>query len=148
MDDNLHFIMQVFMENAHFKEIRDMLDMVGVRLGQLQTNEEKMQTSAYEVRHFSKKLYFRPGLDQSQDEGNMDTEEAHTSPSNFTTASPSKPSSYSDSPKKFKMSGVPPYPPIKSAHSLVAKHLTPEKWAMLGGLKTKTSGFTLGTIHK
>ena len=27
---------------------------------------------------------------------------------------------------------------------MVAKHVTPEKWAKLGGLKTKTSGFTLG----
>merc|ERR1719367_92261 len=35
-------------------------------------------------------------------------------------------------------------PMIKSTHSLVAKHVTPEKWAKLGGLKTKTSGFTLG----
>merc|ERR1712029_232376 len=32
----------------------------------------------------------------------------------------------------------------KSKHSLVAKHVTAEKWAKLGGLKTKTSGFTLG----
>jgi len=39
---------------------------------------------------------------------------------------------------------APPFPHIKSAHSLVAKHVTPEKWAELGGLKTKTSGFTLG----
>merc|ERR1711988_1604111 len=41
-------------------------------------------------------------------------------------------------------SGVaPPFPEIKSKHSLVAKHVTAEKWAKLGGLKTKTSGFTL-----
>merc|ERR1711963_195038 len=39
---------------------------------------------------------------------------------------------------------APPFPEIKSTHSLVAKHVTPEKWAKLGGLKTKTSGFTLG----
>ena len=32
---------------------------------------------------------------------------------------------------------------IKSTHSLVAKHVTPEKWSKLGGLATKTSGFTL-----
>jgi len=38
---------------------------------------------------------------------------------------------------------APPFPEIKSAHSLVAKHVTPEKWAKLGGLSTKTSGFTL-----
>jgi len=38
---------------------------------------------------------------------------------------------------------TPPFPHIKSTHSLVAKHVTPEKWAKLGGLKTKTSGFTL-----
>jgi len=42
------------------------------------------------------------------------------------------------------MSDAPPFPKIKSTHSLVAKHVTPEKWAKLGGLKTKTSGFTLG----
>jgi protein-arginine kinase len=36
-----------------------------------------------------------------------------------------------------------PFPVIRSTHSLVAKHVTPEKWAKLGGLKTKTSGFTL-----
>merc|ERR1712110_892236 len=39
---------------------------------------------------------------------------------------------------------APPFPEIKSTHSLVAKHVTPEKWAKLGGLKTQTSGFTLG----
>lgn len=39
---------------------------------------------------------------------------------------------------------APPFPTIQSTHSLVAKHVTPEKWAKLGGLKTKTSGFTLG----
>merc|ERR550539_624670 len=40
-------------------------------------------------------------------------------------------------------SAAPAFPYIKSTHSLVAKHVTPEKWAKLGGLKTKTSGFTL-----
>jgi len=55
----------------------------------------------------------------------------------------------------FKMSGgnkkvdaegaaAPPFPLIRSTHSLVAKHVTPEKWSKLGGLSTKTSGFTLG----
>jgi len=39
---------------------------------------------------------------------------------------------------------APPFPEIKSKHSLVAKHVTPELWAKLGGIKTKTSGFTLG----
>lgn len=39
---------------------------------------------------------------------------------------------------------APPFPEIKSTHSLVAKHVTPEKWAKLGGHKTATSGFTLG----
>ena len=77
------------MENAHCLEIRDMLDMVGARLGQLQTNEERMQSSEYAVRNFSRKLYFRPGLDESQDEINMDTTEADASPSNFTRANPS-----------------------------------------------------------
>ncbi|KAL5249748.1 hypothetical protein ACHWQZ_G018543 [Mnemiopsis leidyi] len=36
-----------------------------------------------------------------------------------------------------------PFPDIKSKHSLVAKHVTPEKWSKLSGIKTKTSGFTL-----
>jgi len=36
-----------------------------------------------------------------------------------------------------------PMPTIRSTHSLVAKHVTPEKWAKLGGIQTKTSGFTL-----
>lgn len=41
-----------------------------------------------------------------------------------------------------------PFPQIKSTHSLVAKHVTPEKWAKLGGIKTKTSGFTLAQVRK
>merc|ERR1712224_506954 len=36
-----------------------------------------------------------------------------------------------------------PFPDIKSKHSLVAKHVTEEKWGKLGGIVTKTSGFTL-----
>lgn len=36
-----------------------------------------------------------------------------------------------------------PFPYIRSTKSLVAKHLTPEKWERLGGITTKTSGFTL-----
>merc|ERR1711973_773220 len=36
-----------------------------------------------------------------------------------------------------------PFPEIKSTHSLVAKHVTAEKWAKLGDHVTKTSGFTL-----
>merc|ERR1711976_729540 len=39
---------------------------------------------------------------------------------------------------------APPFPNIKSTHSLVAKHVTKDKWDRLGGIKTKTSGFTLG----
>jgi protein-arginine kinase len=35
------------------------------------------------------------------------------------------------------------FPEIKSAHSLVAKHVTPELWAKLSGISTATSGFTL-----
>jgi len=41
-------------------------------------------------------------------------------------------------------SDAPPFPKIQSTHSLVAKHVTEEKWKKLGGLKTATSGFTLG----
>lgn len=38
---------------------------------------------------------------------------------------------------------VPPFPDIKSKHSLVAKHVTKDKWDRLAGITTKTSGFTL-----
>ena len=43
-------------------------------------------------------------------------------------------------------SDAPPFPNIQSTHSLVAKHVTEEKWKKLGGLKTATSGFTLGKV--
>lgn len=36
------------------------------------------------------------------------------------------------------------FPTIQSKHSLVAKHVTPEKWTQLRGHKSNTSGFTLG----
>merc|ERR1712142_651072 len=36
-----------------------------------------------------------------------------------------------------------PFPEIKSAHSLVAKHVSKEKWDKLADHKTATSGFTL-----
>merc|ERR1719477_472388 len=36
-----------------------------------------------------------------------------------------------------------PFPNIQSQHSLVAKHVTKDKWEKLKGIKTKTSGFTL-----
>merc|ERR1712117_364573 len=39
---------------------------------------------------------------------------------------------------------APPFPSIRSTHSLVAKHVTEAKWSKLGGLKTPTTGFTLG----
>jgi len=46
-----------------------------------------------------------------------------------------------------KIDGFPPiaypFPEIKSKHSLVAKHVTKEKWERLCNIKTKTSGFTL-----
>merc|ERR1712241_1630648 len=35
------------------------------------------------------------------------------------------------------------FPNIQSKHSLVAKHVTKDKWEKLKGIKTKTSGFTL-----
>merc|ERR1712223_1280027 len=35
------------------------------------------------------------------------------------------------------------FPIIKSKHSLVAKHVTKDKWEKLKNIKTKTSGFTL-----
>merc|ERR1711897_108024 len=36
-----------------------------------------------------------------------------------------------------------PFPNIQSKHSLVAKHVTKDKWEKLKNVKTKTSGFTL-----
>merc|ERR1712198_5351 len=45
--------------------------------------------------------------------------------------------------RKGSQPAAPPFPNIRSTHSLVAKHVTEAKWAKLGGLKTKTSGFTL-----
>merc|ERR1712140_25007 len=36
-----------------------------------------------------------------------------------------------------------PFPNIQSKHSLVAKHVTKDKWGKLKGIKTKTSGFPL-----
>merc|ERR1712061_295387 len=36
-----------------------------------------------------------------------------------------------------------PFPNIQSSHSLVAKHVTRDKWDQLKSIKTKTSGFTL-----
>jgi hypothetical protein len=35
------------------------------------------------------------------------------------------------------------FPTIKSTHSLVAKHVTKEKWDKLSGIVSNTSGFTL-----
>merc|ERR1711962_1191780 len=36
-----------------------------------------------------------------------------------------------------------PFPNIQSKHSLVAKHVSKDKWEKLKGIQTKTSGFTL-----
>merc|ERR1711971_1356701 len=36
-----------------------------------------------------------------------------------------------------------PFPNIQSKHSLVAKHVTEDKWEQLKGIQTETSGFTL-----
>ena len=38
------------------------------------------------------------------------------------------------------------FPEIKATRSLVAKHLTPEKWAKFCGHKTATVGFTLAKV--
>merc|ERR1712121_597686 len=42
---------------------------------------------------------------------------------------------------QFRMSGE--FPVIKSTHSLVAKHVTKERWDKVKDIKTKTCGFTL-----
>merc|ERR1719402_846799 len=39
--------------------------------------------------------------------------------------------------------GASAFPEIRSKHSLVAKHVTKEKWDKLCAIKTATSGFTL-----
>ena len=51
------------MEHAHCTELKDMLDLVGIKLGELQINDRWRQSSEYAVRNFAKKLYFRPGLE-------------------------------------------------------------------------------------
>merc|ERR1712226_1378054 len=43
--------------------------------------------------------------------------------------------------ESIKMSGE--FPVIKSAHSLVAKHVTKERWDKVKDIETKTCGFTL-----
>merc|ERR1712106_1106671 len=45
--------------------------------------------------------------------------------------------------KKFQKQYFGDFPFIASQHSLVAKHVTKDKWEKLKGIKTKTSGFTL-----
>jgi len=50
---------------------------------------------------------------------------------------------YSYTPCRVVEDEVAPFPEIKSTHSLVAKHVTKEKWDKLANIKTKTSGFTL-----
>merc|ERR1712088_218280 len=44
---------------------------------------------------------------------------------------------------RYKQAEMADFPNIKSKHSLVAKHVTKEKWDKLGAHVTKTSGFTL-----
>merc|ERR1711875_60282 len=46
-------------------------------------------------------------------------------------------------PKETERITMAEFPEIKSKHSLVAKHVTKEKWDKLSGIVTKTSGFTL-----
>ncbi len=43
---------------------------------------------------------------------------------------------------------APPFPEIKSSHSLVAKHLTQDKWERLARVATSTTGFTLDKVNK
>merc|ERR1712114_86339 len=45
--------------------------------------------------------------------------------------------------KKYQKQYFGDFPFIASQHSLVAKHVTKEKWDQLKNIKTKTSGFTL-----
>lgn len=39
------------------------------------------------------------------------------------------------------------FPEIKSKHSLIAKHVTKEKWDKLKDIATKTCGFTLAQVY-
>merc|ERR1712018_446820 len=52
-----------------------------------------------------------------------------------------------ESPPSFKLfikaETMAPFPEIKSKHSLVAKHVTEDKWNKLNEIVSKTSGFTL-----
>merc|ERR1719193_3034743 len=45
--------------------------------------------------------------------------------------------------KKYQKQYFGDFPFIASQHSLVAKHVTKDKWDQLKNIKTKTSGFTL-----
>merc|ERR1719381_486934 len=59
------------------------------------------------------------------------------------TAAPAKEQKFQPS-VSAEEAAAPPFPNIRSTHSLVAKHVTEAKWSKLGGLKTPTTGFTLG----
>lgn len=50
----------VFMEMAAERDLRDMLDIVGQRLKNYESEVGTKQSFAYEVRHFYKKLFFNP----------------------------------------------------------------------------------------
>jgi len=74
-------ICKVFMNNAADKDIREMMDQVSQEMDEYQSEgpEASKQSSTYEVRGFSKKLYFNPGLyEQKQQQPLLDEKAAAT----------------------------------------------------------------------
>lgn len=55
-------LVQIFMDRAADLEIKELLDLVANRLKEYESERGTKQAYAYEVRHFTKKLYFNPGL--------------------------------------------------------------------------------------
>jgi len=55
-------LVQIFMDMAADLDIKELLDLVANRLKEYESERGTKQTYSYEVRHFTKKLYFNPGL--------------------------------------------------------------------------------------
>ena len=54
----------VFMSLSFETDLREMLDEVAARMRRYESEHGTKQSCAYEVRHFYKKLYFNPGLNE------------------------------------------------------------------------------------
>ena len=56
---------EVFMKESHHFELRELLDEVARKLSTFTDVGETRQSCSYETRNFYKKLYFNPGIDES-----------------------------------------------------------------------------------